>query len=142
MQVEVKVCRAYGARTMFGESMPRPRRAGLTLGGRPLRQAQGRLYGPQSPDCPSPKTFPGRACRTAVPSATLGMTKGGVVLSLNIAVDGENSRPLTSRRFFNAYGPPRRDGLVASASDCNQIGRLMEKTEPLPSWLTTPILPR
>ena len=42
MQVEVKVCRAYGARTMLGNRCPSPGRAGLTFGGRP--------YGPQSPD--------------------------------------------------------------------------------------------
>ena len=41
MQVEVKVCRAYGARTMLG-NMTQPCRAGLTFGGRP--------YGPRSPD--------------------------------------------------------------------------------------------
>jgi hypothetical protein len=42
MQVEVKVCRAYGARTMLGNRCPSPGRAGLMFGGRP--------YGPQSPD--------------------------------------------------------------------------------------------
>jgi hypothetical protein len=39
---EVKVCRAYGARTMLGNRCPSPGRAGLTFGGRP--------YGPRSPD--------------------------------------------------------------------------------------------
>ncbi len=58
MQVEVKVCRAYGARTMLGNPMTQPFRAGLTFGGRPLRQAQGRLYGPQSPE--TPLTFGGK----------------------------------------------------------------------------------
>ena len=42
MQVEVKVCRAYGARRMLGNRCPSPGRAGLTFGGRP--------YGPRSPD--------------------------------------------------------------------------------------------
>ncbi len=42
MQVEVKVCPAYGARTMLGNRCPSPGRAGLMFGGRP--------YGPQSPD--------------------------------------------------------------------------------------------
>ena len=32
-----------------------PCRAGLTFGGRPLRQAQGRLYGLQKPQSPSGK---------------------------------------------------------------------------------------
>ena len=43
MQVEVKVCRAYGARTMLGNRIPQPFRAGLTFGGQP--------YGPRSLDC-------------------------------------------------------------------------------------------
>ena len=40
MQVEVKVCRAYGARTMLG-ILCQPCRAGLTFGGRPHKLRAG-----------------------------------------------------------------------------------------------------
>jgi hypothetical protein len=64
VQVEVKVCRAYGARTILDRSPDLP-----------AAQFDGRPHGPQSPDRSLEKTFPGRACRTADPSASLGMTK-------------------------------------------------------------------
>jgi hypothetical protein len=59
MQVEVNVCRAYGARTMFGESVPQPFRAGLTFGGRP--------FGPQSPDRFLEKHFQDRPAELQIP---------------------------------------------------------------------------
>jgi hypothetical protein len=57
MQVEVKMYRAYGACTVLGNPMSQPFRAGLTFGGRPLRQAQGRLYGPQGAQTASSKNI-------------------------------------------------------------------------------------
>ena len=53
MQVEVKVCRAYGARTMLGNRCPSPGGLGRRL-----------AVGPPGLETPtaSSKTFPGRAC--------------------------------------------------------------------------------
>ena len=69
--VEVKGCRAYGARTMLGNLCLSP--AGLGCVWRSALRA--------SMPRPLPrKTFPGRACRPADPSASLGMTKGRVSL--------------------------------------------------------------
>ena len=47
------------------------------------RRRRGTLS-PQPASVPCRKTFPGRACRTADPSAALGMTKGRVALSLSV----------------------------------------------------------
>src|SRR5580658_10211619 len=71
MQVEVKVCRANGARTMLGNRCPSLGRAGLTFGGRPLRQAQGRLYGPQSPDRFLEKHFQDEPAEPQIPRLRL-----------------------------------------------------------------------
>ena len=47
---------------------------------------------PASKPTASPTTFPGRACRTADPSAALGMTKGRATLPLGFVAGGENRR--------------------------------------------------
>ncbi len=47
---------------------------------------------PASKPTASPRTFPGRACRTADPSAALGMTKGRATLPLGFVAGGENRR--------------------------------------------------
>ena len=63
MQLEVKVCRAYGARAMLGNRCPSPYRAGLTFGGRPS--------GPQSPDCLLEKHFQDGLVERQIPSDAL-----------------------------------------------------------------------
>ena len=91
MQVEVKVCRAYGARTMLGNRAPALpgwadvwRSAPSTSSGQALRASKPR---------PLPrKTFPGRACRTADPSASLGMTKGRAALPFVFDAGRKNRR--------------------------------------------------
>jgi hypothetical protein len=63
---------------------PSPARAGASI---PQHLSERRRRGTLSPRPASVlcrKTFPGRACRTADPSATLGMTKGRVALSLSV----------------------------------------------------------
>ena len=61
MQVEVIVCRAYGARTMLGNLSGR---AGLTFGGRP--------YGPLSPDRFLEKHFQDGSAEPQIPRLRSG----------------------------------------------------------------------
>ena len=70
------------------------------------RRRRGTLS-PQPASVPCRKTFPGRACRTADPSAALGMTKGRVALSLSVHWLMERtagpSTSLRSGRDDNSY---------------------------------------
>ena len=85
---------------------------GCRFGGRPLRQAQGRLYGLQGPD-----RFTENISRTSLQncqsSASLGMTKGRVVLPLGLVAGGEN------RRSPFDYAPGRLSTSLRSGRDDN-----------------------
>jgi hypothetical protein len=72
-----------------GNRYPSPGRAGLAFSGGP--------YGPRSPDRFLEITFPGGACGTADPSASLGMTKGRGVPHCGSDAGGENRRSLPLR---------------------------------------------
>jgi hypothetical protein len=70
MQVEVKSVPHLRRSDNVGESMPQPRPGWANVWQSALRASKPK---------PLPrKTFPGRACRAADPSASLGMTKGRV----------------------------------------------------------------
>src|SRR5580658_3036167 len=87
MQVEVKVCRAYGARTMLGNSMPQPCRTGLTFGSRP--------YGPQSPDRFLEKHFQDEPAELQIPIRLRSGQALGCAPSKNISRKGpRNCRSL------------------------------------------------
>ena len=62
---------------------PSPGGLGHKFPNLPERRRRGTLS-PQPASILCRKTFPGRACRTADPSASLGMTKGGVALPSSI----------------------------------------------------------
>ena len=85
-QVEVKMCLRLRRSDKVGESMlSGPAcRAGLT--------SAVDLRASKSRPCPL-KTFPGQACRTADPSASLGMTKGRVALPCRVRFLVEKPAP-------------------------------------------------
>ena len=84
MQIELQVCRASWRSDDVGESMPQPCRARLTfLAVGPFEKLRADSTGLKTQTVSS-KTFPGRACGTADPSASLGMTKGRGGASIGI----------------------------------------------------------
>jgi hypothetical protein len=95
MQVEVKVCRTYGAETMLGNRMSQPFRAGLMFGGRPLRQAQGRVYGPRSPDHLLEKHFQDGPVELQIPfdfaQGRLSFSLGGCDFLISLVVCGRKA---------------------------------------------------